>query len=103
MKNLLSISLVVVAAALPIASFAQQRPATGPLTRADVRAQSAQAAQDHRMQSKVHYPATQQSANLTRPADTGYGNQPGGSSESRTVPSQNAASSSATSGLFAHH
>jgi hypothetical protein len=102
MKNLLSISLVVIAAAVPIASFAQQS-ATGPLTRADVRAQSAQAAQDHRMQSKVHYPATQQSANLTRPADTGYGNQPGGSSESRTVPSQNAASSSATSGLFAHH
>ncbi|MFM0755529.1 DUF4148 domain-containing protein [Paraburkholderia strydomiana] len=102
MKNLLSISLVVVAAALPIASFAQA-PATGPLTRADVRAQSAQAAQYHRMQSKVHYPATEQSEDLTRPADTGYGNQPGGSSESRTAPSRNAASSSVTSGLFAHH
>ncbi|WP_288831116.1 DUF4148 domain-containing protein [uncultured Paraburkholderia sp.] len=102
MKNLLSISLVVIASAVPVASFAQQ-PATGPLTRADVRAQSAQAAQDHRMQSKVHYPATEQSANLTASTDTGYGKQPGGSSESRTVPSRNADSSSAASGLFAHH
>ncbi|AXF18986.1 DUF4148 domain-containing protein [Paraburkholderia caledonica] len=102
MKNLLSISLVVIAAAVPIASFAQQS-ATGPLTRADVRAQSAQAAQDHRIQSKVHYPVTEQSANLTGSADTGYGKQPGGSSESRTMPSRNADSSSAAGGLFAHH
>ncbi|MDR7008454.1 DUF4148 domain-containing protein [Paraburkholderia strydomiana] len=102
MKNLLSISLVVIAAAMPVASFAQQ-PENGPLTRADVRAQRAQAAQDHRTQSKVHYPATEQSANLTGAADTGYGKQPGGSSESRTVPSLNAVSSGAASGLFAHH
>jgi hypothetical protein len=102
MKYLLSISLVVIAAAAPVASLAQQ-PANGPLTRADVRAQSAQAAQDHRMQSKVHYPAMEQSSTLTGSADSGYGNQPGGSSESRTVPSRNADSSSAAGGLFAHH
>ncbi len=102
MRYLLSISLVVIAAAAPIATFAQQ-PANGPLTRAEVRAQSAQAAQDHRMQSKVHYPATEQSTNPAGSADTGgYGKQPGGSSESR-APSRDAVSSSAANGLFAHH
>lgn len=102
MKYLLSISLVVIAAAAPVASLAQQ-PANGPLTRADVRAQSAQAAQDHRMQSKVHYPATEQSSTRTGSADSGYGNQPGGSSESRAMPLRHALPPSEANGVFAHH
>jgi type II secretory pathway pseudopilin PulG len=103
MKNLLSISLIAIAITVPVASLAQQ-PANGPLTGADVRAQSAQAAQDHRMQSKVHYPATEQSASANQSADTGgYGPQNGGSSESRMLSSRNAVSSSAAGGVFAHH
>ncbi|MEZ2311525.1 DUF4148 domain-containing protein [Paraburkholderia sp. RCC_158] len=102
MKSLFSISLIAIATTLPVASFAQ--PASGPLTRADVRAQSAEAAQDHRMQSKVHYPAGQQAANQNPSAQTGgYGPQTGGSSESRVLSSENAVSSSAVGGIFAHH
>ena len=102
MKSLFSISLIAIATALPATSFAQ--PASGPLTRADVRAQSAEAAQDHRMQSKVHYPAATQAASQSQSADTGgYGQQTGGSSESRMPSSRTAASSSAVGGVFAHH
>ncbi|MFM0220301.1 MULTISPECIES: DUF4148 domain-containing protein [Paraburkholderia] len=101
-SRLFSISLIAIATALPVASFAQ--PANGPLTRADVRAQSAEAAQDHRMQSKVHYPDVQQAANQNQSADTGgYGQQTGGSSESRMRPSRKAVRSSAVDGVFIHH
>lgn len=102
MKSLLSTSLIAIAMALPVASFAQS--ASGPLTRAEVRAQSAQAAQDHREQSKVHYPAAKQAPNQNESADTGgYGPQTGGSSESRIQSPRNNASSNAFGGVFAHH
>ncbi|HEX7934905.1 MAG TPA: DUF4148 domain-containing protein [Paraburkholderia sp.] len=101
MKRLFLTSIIAIAAIVPAASFAQT--ANGPLTRADVRAQSAQAAQDHRMSSKVHYPDWQQSARPGESVDTGgYGMQSGGSSESRVMPGHTM-SSSAKAELFAHH
>ena len=101
MKRLLLTSALAIATVLPAAAFAQT--ANGPLTRADVRAQSAQAAQDHRMSSKVHYPGSQQAARPDHSVDSGgYGTQPGGSSASRALPGH-AILPSARAALFAHH
>jgi hypothetical protein len=101
MKRLFLVSIITIAASLPFASIAQT--ANGPLTRAEARTQTSRAAQDHRMNSKVHYPDSQQ---VSHPDESigidGYGPQSSGSSESRTV-SGHAVSPSAKAGLFAHH
>lgn len=102
MKSLFSISLIAIATNLPVASFAQ--PANGPLNRANLRAQSAEAAQDHSVQSNVHYPAATQAASPSQSVDTsGYGPQGGGLSRSRVLSSRNAVLSSARGKIFAHH
>ena len=102
MKRILSISILAITASLPVASFAQAT--NGPLTRAEVRAQTAEAERDHTLhQSKMDYPASQQYASPHQTAGaTGYGTQTGGSSESRTPPAP-VASSGAGAGLFTHH
>ncbi|WP_025599850.1 DUF4148 domain-containing protein [Burkholderia sp. WSM2230] len=103
MKRLLLTSILAIAAVLPAVGFAQT--ASSPLTRADVRVQSAQAARDHRMNPKLDYPDSQQAARHDQSADTGgYGTQNSGSSESRMVPLHGVSSASgAKTDLFAHH
>lgn len=102
MKRLRIISILAITATLPAASFAQT--ANGSLTRAEVRAQTAQAEQNNILhQSKVGYPDSQQNASPHQSADaTGYGTQSSGSSESR-MSSGHVLSSGTSFGLFSHH
>lgn len=102
MKRFLSISMLAIAATVPVAAVAQTT--NGPLTRTEVRAQTVQAEQNHTLhQSKIGYPGTQQNASLNESASaTGYGPQSGGSSESR-MPAGHVPSSGTAAGLFTHH
>lgn len=102
MKHLLAFNILAIAAALPVASIAQTTNA--PLTRAEVRAQTAQAEQNHTLhQSKAGYPDPEQNPSPQRPANaSGYGTQTAGSTESR-MPYGHVLSSGSDAGLFAHH
>jgi len=101
MKRLLSISILAIAATLPVATIAQTT--NGPLTRAEVRAQTAEAEQKHTLhQSKIGYPDSQQNSSPYRTANaTGYGAQTVGSSESR-MPGHVLSYGTDTE-LFTHH
>lgn len=100
MKRLLSISILAIAASLPVVSIAQTT--NGPLTRADVRAQTAESERNPTLhQSSIGYPGAQQNSSPQGTASaTGYGTQTGGSFESRTPPDH---VPSTGERLFAHH
>lgn len=101
MQRVLCISILAIAATLPVATIAQTT--NGPLTRAEVRAQTAEAGQNHTLHpSRIGYPDSQQNSSPHRTASaTGYGTQTGGSSESR-MPGH-VLSYGTDTGLFTHH